>query len=99
MGLRGRCRSLEQMDSFPAVLKESIKGHEIEMIAFPKSLKRIKTCVFFICPTEGNKEKAYARFQQAFDCKNVQPPQSVIASASGVTKPGAVLASIKTMLS
>merc|ERR1739848_969109 len=59
----------EQMDSFPSVLKDSIEQREIEMLAFPATVKGIKTHVFFICPTPGYMDKIHTRFGQNFDCK------------------------------
>merc|ERR1712196_140965 len=67
--LRIRCRTFEQMDTFPQVLKASIENQEIEMLAFPGTLKGIKTYVYFICPTQGNKDNVYIRFNNGFDCK------------------------------
>merc|ERR1712100_497438 len=74
--LRIRCKTVEQMDSFPSVLKESIENGEIEMLAFPATVKRIKTHVFFVCPTPDSMDKIRIRFEQQFDCKlmEARPP-------------------------
>merc|ERR1712080_384211 len=67
--LRIRCKTHEQLGEFPSVLNDSIDSSEIEMIAFPESVKGIKTIVFFIAPYEGNMDILLRRFQSNFDCK------------------------------
>jgi len=68
--LRVRCRTHEQMGKFPVVLESSIEDDEIEMLAFPKSNKGIKTHVFFICPKDGKMNSLQSRFlQQDFKCE------------------------------
>merc|ERR1712146_9567 len=71
--LRVRCRTIDQMDSFPSVLEGSIENEEVEMLAFPAKVKGIKTHVFFICPTEGNMPKLFLRFEEGFECNTIQP--------------------------
>lgn len=71
--LRVRCRTIDQMDCFPSVLEESIVNEEVQMLAFPAKVKGIKTHVFFVCPTLGNMQKLFHRFEQGFECNMIEP--------------------------